>query len=66
MRTLSDLADDYERWAREDDAIISGIMSHVDGLADRLRQEQLRLATLLADEARTLRYDAKRLRRQQV
>jgi hypothetical protein len=63
MRSLSDLADEYERWAAEDDTIISEIMSHVGGLADEVRQEQLRRAQLLAEEARKLRHDALRLRR---
>jgi hypothetical protein len=63
MRTLSDLADEYERWAAEDDAIISGIMNNADGLADGVRLQQLRFATLLAEEARNFRDHAKRLRR---
>jgi hypothetical protein len=63
MRTLSDVADEYERWAAEDDAMISGITRNVGGLADGVREEQLRFATLLAEEARNLRDDAKRLRR---
>jgi hypothetical protein len=63
MRSLSDLADEYERWAAEDDTIISGIMSNVDGLAHAVRQEQLCFATLLAEEARNFRDHAKRLRR---
>jgi len=63
MRTLSDLADEYERWAAEDDAIISGIMNNADDLADGLRLHQLRFATLLAEEAQNFRDHAKRIRR---
>jgi hypothetical protein len=63
MRSLSDLADEYDRLAAEGDAIVSGIMSKADGLPDGVRQEQLRHATLLAEESRKFRDHAARLRR---
>ena len=63
MKSLSDLADEYERWAAEDDVIVSGILSKADGFPDGVRQEQLRHATLLAEEARNFRDHAERLRR---
>ena len=58
MRLLSDLADDYERWAAEDDAIVLRIMNNANEFAKGARQEQVRLATRFAaaeDDAGVLR-----------
>jgi hypothetical protein len=58
MRLLSALADDYERWAAEDDAIVLRIMSNANELGKGVRAEQLRLANRFAaaeDDAIVLR-----------
>jgi hypothetical protein len=65
-KSLSDVADDYDRWAAEDDSIALRIMSTASGLANGVREEQLRYAVLLAEEARSLRDHAKLLRRSVV
>jgi hypothetical protein len=61
-RSLLDLADDCERRAAEDEAIVLKIMSNADESPDEVRREQLRFATLIAEESRKLRDDAKRVR----
>ena len=63
MRSLSDLADDYERWAAEYDAIVLRMMSDANQLAEGVRHEQLLQAARIAQEARNLRDHAKGLRR---
>jgi hypothetical protein len=35
MRSLAELANDYERWAVENDAIVTGIMNNVDAFSTR-------------------------------
>src|SRR2546430_10265537 len=62
MRSLLDLADDYERWAAHDDAIVKEIMNNVDGCLVGVRDAQLLQASLLVEEARCFRQRAGKLR----
>jgi hypothetical protein len=62
MKSLSQLADAYERWAAEEDAIVTRIMKNVEGFPRGVRDEQLRQASLLTEEAESLRYHAARLK----
>jgi len=62
MRFLAELAEDYERWAAEDEVIVTAIMNNLDRLPDEVRDKQLRKASLIAEEAQSLRRHAARLR----
>ena len=62
MRSLLDLAADYERWAAHDDVIVKEIMNNVDGCPVAVRDAQLLQASLLVEEARFLRQRATKLR----
>jgi len=56
MRSLSELAENYERWAAQDESIVTGIMNKVDGFPQEVRGEQLRHASLLSAEAQSFRH----------
>jgi hypothetical protein len=62
MRSLGELAADYERWAAENEVIASRIMSEVSDVPETVRDEQLRQASLLTNEAEAFRHHAARLR----
>jgi hypothetical protein len=62
MRSLSELAEDYERLATQDESIVTGIMKSVDGFPPEARDGQLRQASLLTAEAESFRQHAARLR----
>jgi hypothetical protein len=66
MRSLSELAEDYERWAAQDESIATGIMNRVDRFPPEVRAGQLRQASLLAAEAQSFRQHAARLRASSV
>jgi len=56
MRSLSELAENYERWAAQDESIVTGIMNKADGFPQEVRGEQLRHASLLSAEAQSFRH----------
>jgi hypothetical protein len=62
MRSLSEVAESYERWATENDRVVAAIMDSVDRLPPTAREQQLRRASLLDDEAQNFRGHAARLR----
>src|SRR5437763_11348979 len=62
MRSLFDLAKDYENWATHDEKIAAEIMNSVDGYPVGIRDSQLLRASLLAEEARLFREQAAKLR----
>jgi hypothetical protein len=62
MRSLSELAENYERWAAQAEAIVTAIMNRVDGLSEVVRSEQLRQASLLTAEAESFRNHAARIK----
>ena len=62
MRSLGELADNYDRWAAENEAIASTILSNVSGCLEHVRDEQLLEVSLLTKEAESFRDHAARLR----
>ena len=62
MRSLAELAENYERWAAEDEAIVTAIMNNLDRFPHEVRNKQMRKASLIAEEAQSLRRRAARLR----
>ena len=62
MRSLAELAENYERWAAEDEAIVTTIMNNLDRLPEEVRDKQLRKASLIAEEVQSFRRHAARLR----
>src|SRR6266850_1878737 len=52
MRSLFDLANDYERWAATDEKIVTQIINSVNGCSVEVREAQLLQASLLEEEAR--------------
>ena|SRR5438552_2252933 len=62
MRSLFDLADDYERRAAHDEKIATQIVISVNGCSVEVRQAQLLQASVLGEEARLLREQAAKLR----
>ncbi len=62
MRSLLDLADNYELLAEHNDAIVEEIMSGIDRCGTGVRDSQLLQASLLAAEARFFRERAAQLR----
>jgi len=62
MRSLFDLAENYESWATHDEKIAAEIMNSVDGYPVGIRDAQLLQASLLVEEARLFREQAARLR----
>ena len=62
MQSLWDLADNYDGWAVRDEFIVKEIMNNVDALPAGIRDAQLLQASLLAEEARSLRERAAKLR----
>ena len=65
MRSLAELANEYERWADEDEAVASKIMSNVGNFPDG-RERRLCEASILAAQAEFLRRQAARLRASRV
>jgi len=49
---LSELADIYDRWARQNDAHAEEILASQDSYAYEVREHQLERASQLVDEAR--------------
>ncbi len=62
MRSLFDLADDYERWAAHDEKMVALIVNSVNGCSVEVRETQLLQASLLEQEARLFREQAAKLR----
>lgn len=62
MRSVGELADDYERWAAENEVFASKITTNIHVFAGHGRDEQLRRASLLTNEAELFRRHAARLR----
>ena len=62
MRTLADLAECYERWAAESEALAATIVANVNYLAGESQVKQLNQAEALYQEAQNLRQQAARLR----
>ena len=62
MRSVGELADDYERWAAENEVFASKIMTNVHVFPGHGRDEQLRRASVLTKEAELFRQHAARLR----
>jgi hypothetical protein len=63
MRSLTQLADNYERWAAENDAIVAAITHSVECVPQSLRDHQLRQISAFTEEAEILRNHAARLRK---
>jgi hypothetical protein len=62
MRSLAELAENYEDWAAEDEVIVTAIMNNLDRFPDEVRDKQLLKASLIAEEVESLRPHAARLR----
>lgn len=62
MRSLGELADNYDRWATENEAIALTILSDVSGCPEHVRDERLLEVSLLTYEAEFFRHHAARLR----
>jgi hypothetical protein len=62
MKSFRELADKYERWAADNEAIASTILSISSGCPEDVRNEQLLQVSLLTSEAETFRHHAVRLR----
>ena len=62
MRSLLDLAENYELLADHNDAIVEEILSGIERYGTGVRDAQLLQATLLAEEARFFRERATQLR----
>ena len=62
MRTLLELAECYERWALDGEAMADGIVAGLNTLSEDLQVKQLESAEALREEARFLRQEAARLR----
>ena len=62
MRTLAELAECYERWAAESEALAATIVANVNYLAGESQVKQLNQAEALYQEAQNLRQQAARLR----
>ena len=62
MRSLGELANDYERWADEDEAVASRIISNVSNVPEDRREKRLCEASILTAQAEFLRRQAARLR----
>jgi hypothetical protein len=63
MKSLSELADVYERWAAENEARAKEILAVQDSCAYEVRDYQLERASQLIDEAATLKKRAAELRK---
>ena len=63
MKSLSELADVYERWATETEARADEILAAQDCYAYEVREHQLERASQLIDEAATLKKRAAELRK---
>lgn len=66
MRSVGELANDYERWADEDEAVASKIMSNASSFPEDRREKRLREASILAAQAESFREHAARLRSSRV
>lgn len=64
MRSLGELANDYERWADQNEAAASKIMSNLSNFCDD--REKQRYASILAAQAESFREQAARLRASRV
>ena len=64
MRSLRELANDYERWADENEALASQIMNNGNNFYED--REKQRYASILAAEAESFRQQAARLRASRV
>ena len=62
MRTLAELAECYERWAAETEALAAIIVANMNYLAGESQAKQLNQAEALYQEADNLRQQAIRLR----
>ena len=62
MRSLLELAENYERLADHNDAIVEEILTGIDRCRAGARDAQLLQASLLAEEARFFRERAAQLR----
>ena len=62
MRSLTELADNYDRWAAENDAIVAVIMDSVEGIPQSVHDHQLRQVSVFTEEAEFFRNHATRLR----
>jgi hypothetical protein len=63
MRSLTELADNYERWAAENEALIAAIMHGVESVPQTVRNHQLRQVSVFTEEAELFRSHAARLRK---
>ena len=63
MKSLSELADAYEKWATEDEARADEILAAQDSYAYEVPEHQLARANQLIDEAATLKKRAAELRK---
>jgi len=63
MKSLSELADVYEKWATEDEARADEILAAQDSYAYEVREHQLARANQLIDEAAVLKKRATELRK---
>ena len=66
MRSLGELANDYERWADEDEAVAARIISNVSDFPEDRRDKRLCEASILAAQAESFRQQAARLRASRV
>lgn len=55
MKSLSELADVYEKWATANEANAEGILASQDSYAYEVREHQLERASQLLDEAAALK-----------
>ena len=62
MKSLSELADIYDRWATANEATADEILARLDSLPDDVRKQQRRRADQLVSDAVALKIRAKELR----
>ena len=62
MKSLSELADVYEKWATEKEATAEGILASTDSLVDEVQEQRERAGRLMA-EATVLKKRATELRK---
>jgi hypothetical protein len=63
MKTRSELADIYDRWAKQNEAYAEEILASQDSYAYEVREHQLERASQLVDEAAALKTRAAELRK---
>jgi hypothetical protein len=66
MRSLTELADNYDRWAAENDAIVAAIMESMESAPPSIRDHQLRQVSVFTEEAELFRNHAARLRKDKI